>query len=103
VAEVSLENAPLQGALLGKTAPGDIAVVAIRPDDLTPRSQGPIHARVVSAEYRGRDFYGIAATAGGQDLFFRSDRKVEAGEELMLGADQARVLIYPNEATPVKS
>jgi putative spermidine/putrescine transport system ATP-binding protein len=78
-------------------------VVAIRPDDLTPRSQGPIRARVVSAEYRGRDIYGIAATAGGQEQFYRSDRKVDAGEELALGADPARVLIYPNEAQPVKT
>jgi putative spermidine/putrescine transport system ATP-binding protein len=56
---------------------------------------------VASAEYRGRDFYGIAATAGGQELFFRSESKVQTGEELTLGADPARVLIYPNEAAPV--
>jgi len=78
-------------------------VVAIRPDDLTPRSNGPIRARVISAEYRGRDFYGIASAAGGQELFFRSEHKVAAGEELALGADPARVLIYPNEAPPVKA
>ncbi len=103
VAEVSLGTAPLQGSLMGRASPGDTAVVAIRPDDLTTRSNGPIRARVVSAEYRGRDFYGIAATAGGQELFFRSDSRVAAGEELTLGADPARVLIYPHEAPPVKS
>jgi putative spermidine/putrescine transport system ATP-binding protein len=102
-AAVNLEQAVLQGSLIGTAAPGDMAVVAIRPDDLTPQSHGTIRARVISAEYRGRDFYGIAATAGGQELFFRAERKVEAGEELMLGADPARVLVYPGAAKPVVS
>ncbi|MEK9967722.1 MAG: ABC transporter ATP-binding protein [Ferrovibrio sp.] len=99
-AAVSLEHAVLQGCLMGSAAPGDMAVVAIRPDDLIPQASGTIRARVVSAEYRGRDFYGIAATAAGQELFFRAERRVEAGEDLMLGADPARVLVYPGEAKP---
>ncbi|MBN8890128.1 MAG: spermidine/putrescine ABC transporter ATP-binding protein [Rhodospirillales bacterium 70-18] len=74
---------------------GEAAIVAIRPDDLTPRADGPLAARVTAAEYRGRDFYGIAATAEGTELYFRSDIRVAPGETLRLGADAARVLVYP--------
>lgn len=97
-AEVAFEGTALHGSLLGQAMPGTTAIVAIRPDDLTPRGNGAIRATVASAEYRGRDFYGIATTAGGQDLFFRAEHKVAAGEQLTLGADPARVLIYPGEA-----
>ncbi|WP_341895091.1 ABC transporter ATP-binding protein [Ferrovibrio terrae] len=102
-AEVGIEQGILQGSLLGAAKPGDTAIVAIRPDDLTPRSNGPIRATVNSAEYRGRDFYGIATTAQGLELFFRSEHKVSAGEQLTLGADPARVLVYPGEARPAAS
>lgn len=101
--EVSIENAVLRGALMGTAHVGDMAVAAIRPDDLTPRAGGPIRAKVNSAEYRGRDFYGIASTAGGQDLYFRSEHRVTQGEALELGADPQRVLIYPGEARPAVS
>jgi putative spermidine/putrescine transport system ATP-binding protein len=53
---------------------------------------------VESAEYRGRDFYGLARTAGGVELYFRSVERVAVGEVLHLGADPARVLVYPRAA-----
>ena len=71
------------------------ALVAIRPEDLVPMAAGQIAAVVQTAEYRGRDFYGVAATAEGLELFFRSEARVVAGERLLLGADPARVLVYP--------
>ncbi len=71
------------------------AVVAIRPEDLVPMPDGPITATVQTAEYRGRDFYGVAVTAERIELFFRSQTRVGAGEVLRLGADPARVLVYP--------
>jgi putative spermidine/putrescine transport system ATP-binding protein len=76
---------------------GDV-IVAFRPDDLTPREDGPLAATVTAAEYRGRDFFGKAATAGGTELFFRSDAKVAPGETVRLGVDPARLLIYANGA-----
>ncbi|WP_341915049.1 ABC transporter ATP-binding protein [Ferrovibrio terrae] len=103
IAEVRIEQGTLQGSLLGAAKPGDTTIVAIRPDDLTPRNNGPIRATVNSAEYRGRDFYGIATTVQGLELFFRSEHKVSAGEQLTLGADPARVLVYPGEARPAAS
>jgi len=95
MAEVDMGDSVLHGTLLGPATPGEMAIAAIRPDDLTPRSNGRIRARVISAEYRGRDFYGIAATPDGLELYFRAEQKVATGEELLLGADPARVLLYP--------
>jgi putative spermidine/putrescine transport system ATP-binding protein len=74
------------------------AIVAIRPDDLTPRPDGVLAATVQAAEYRGRDFYGIAAMEDGTELYFRADGRVAPGEKLHLGADPARVLVYPGGA-----
>ena len=70
------------------------AIAAIRPEDLTPREGGPVVAQVRIAEYRGRDFYGVAVTAEGLDVFFRAEHRVANGETLRLGADPARVLVY---------
>jgi putative spermidine/putrescine transport system ATP-binding protein len=77
---------------------GNDATVAIRPEDLMPGAEAPISAVVESAEYRGRDFYGTARTSDGVELFFRSEKKVEAGEPLRLGASADRVLVYPRAA-----
>ena len=71
---------------------------AIRPEDLTPMADGAIAATVETAEYRGRDFYGTARTAAGVELFFRAETPVTAGDAVRLGADPARVLIYPAAA-----
>jgi putative spermidine/putrescine transport system ATP-binding protein len=74
------------------------AVVAIRPEDLTPGADAPIAATVANAEYRGRDFYGMATTPDGIELYFRSEARVLPGEALRLGADPARVLVYAGSA-----
>jgi putative spermidine/putrescine transport system ATP-binding protein len=92
-------------AEIGGTAAGGLdaaatgaAIIAIRPDDLTPRADGALVATVQAAEYRGRDFYGIAAMQDGTELYFRADARVAPGETLHLGADPARVLVYPGGA-----
>ena len=43
---------------------GQKILAAIRPEDLTPRSDGPIRAKVETAEYRGRDFLRYGADRG---------------------------------------
>ncbi|MFI4982345.1 MAG: TOBE domain-containing protein, partial [Nevskiales bacterium] len=90
---VSLGAATLQATAVGVV--DGPAMVAIRPEDFSPVPGGPVEATVQSAEYRGRDFYGVAATADGIELFFRSELRVQPGEALRLGADPARVLVYP--------
>jgi putative spermidine/putrescine transport system ATP-binding protein len=85
------------GRLIGTpfAAVGGEVVVAIRPDDLRPSADGPISAKVEIAEYHGRDFYAVGRSAVGTDLYFRSDRRVIAGEVVRLGAAPSRVLVYP--------
>ncbi len=90
---VTLGPAVLAATAVTITSDGP-AILAIRPEDLTPRAGGPIHAVVQSAEYRGRDFYGVATTAEGTELYFRSEDRVTTGETLSLGADPNRVLVY---------
>ena len=94
---LSFGGATLSGTPIEAVGSGD-ATVAIRPDDLTPAPDAPISAVVETAEYRGRDFYGTARTPDNVELFFRSERKVAAGETLRLGADPARVLAYAKGA-----
>jgi putative spermidine/putrescine transport system ATP-binding protein len=89
---VSIGDAALLGTPVDARE-GEV-VIAFRPDDLTPRADGPIAATVTSAEYRGRDFFGKAATPAGTELYFRSERKVAPGENVRLGIDANRLLIY---------
>jgi len=95
VATVQVGGATLSGVPVEQLADGE-AIVAIRPEDLTPRPGGPIAATVATAEFRGRDFFGTALTADRTELFFRSEQRVAPGETLQLGADASRVLIYRN-------
>jgi putative spermidine/putrescine transport system ATP-binding protein len=95
---ITVGGATLAGTPVEEVAAGEVTI-AIRPDDLTPRPDGPIAASIETAEYRGRDFYGTARTADNIELFFRSEQKVAAGEALRLGADAGRVLVYARNAT----
>jgi putative spermidine/putrescine transport system ATP-binding protein len=74
---------------------GARATVAIRPDDLRPTDDGSIAALVEIAEYHGRDFYAVARGTDGEELYFRSDRRIAAGETVRLTAARDRVLVYP--------
>jgi putative spermidine/putrescine transport system ATP-binding protein len=76
-------------------AVGVRATVAIRPDDLRPIADGPIAVTVEIAEYHGRDFYVVARGSAGEELYFRSDRRVAVGETVRLNAVRERVLVYP--------
>ena len=96
-ATVQVAGATLSGVVVERPANGE-AIVAIRPEDLTPQPGGPIAATVATAEYRGRDFYGTALTADRTELFFRSEQSVAPGDALRFGADPSRVLIYANGA-----
>ncbi|KAB0678881.1 ABC transporter ATP-binding protein [Aureimonas leprariae] len=69
--------------------------VSIRPEDLVAGSGEGIAARVVSTEYRGRAFFGMAETGGGETLYFRSDRSHRAGETVTLVPAPDRTLLFP--------
>jgi putative spermidine/putrescine transport system ATP-binding protein len=70
------------------------ALAAIRPEDLTPQPGAPLPATVETVEYRGRDFFGTARTAGGAELFFRAETRLTVGEAVRLGAEAERILVY---------
>ncbi len=87
------------GGVMMPATPIDLAgdgdgLAAIRPDDLLALPGGPLPATVASAEYRGRDFYGIAHAADGTELHFRSEQRVVAGDAIRLGVEPGRVLVY---------
>ncbi len=94
---VSIGSAALDGTPVAGFAEGP-ATVAIRPDDLVPHADGAILATVLTAEYRGRDFYGVATTQEGIELYFRAESRVKTGDPLRLGADPASVLVYAGVA-----
>ncbi len=95
--QVRLGGARIAGCVM-QGGHGRNVIAALRPEDLTPSADGPIAAAVVSAEYRGRGFFGLARTEAGMDLWFRSEQAVSAGEIVHLGAPAERVLVYPSEA-----
>jgi len=91
--EITIGGAKLWGTSVDLIASGD-AIAAIRPEDLSVTSDGPITATVQTAEYRGRDFFGVALTADGTELYFRSEVSVSQGEPIRLSADPHRILVY---------
>jgi putative spermidine/putrescine transport system ATP-binding protein len=95
-AKVEVAGAVIRATAVEQVKSGS-AMIAIRPDDLTPMAEGAISATVESAEYRGQDFYGVARARGGVSLFFRSRIRVEPGESVTLGAAEDRVLLYPED------
>jgi putative spermidine/putrescine transport system ATP-binding protein len=72
----------------------DRVLVAIRPTDLVPLADGPIHAEVTELEYRGEAYYGTASEPGGAELYFRTDVPLDVGAAVRLGAPAERTLIY---------
>ncbi len=73
--------------------PSGPALAAIRPEDLVADTGG-IETIVQQAEYRGRDYYGIAHAKDGTALYFRSDLPIGPGEAIRLGVNPARVLVF---------
>jgi len=97
LSEFAIGAVTMQGTPVAAIEAAD-ATVAIRPEDLVARADGPLAATVETAEYRGRSFFGTARTGDGLELFFRSERQVKVGEAIRLGADPGQVLIYPRQA-----
>jgi putative spermidine/putrescine transport system ATP-binding protein len=75
--------------------PGDAVIAAIRPEDLVPAEDGTVAATVESVEYHGREFFGTARTADRTRLYFCSAGRIAPGEQVRLGANAARVLLFP--------
>jgi len=99
-ATIVFDEARVSGRARGTVRPGDVAVVAVRPEDLHPVASGHngIPAIVSASEFRGREFMGFARSRDGVDLWFRSPDRVDPGSEVHLAADPEQVLIFAGEA-----
>jgi putative spermidine/putrescine transport system ATP-binding protein len=84
---------PMPARPIGTVADG-AGLVAVRPEDLVPGPDAPLAATVLSSEYRGRDFYGIATMADGVELFFRAATRPATGEAIRLGPEPGSALLY---------
>jgi putative spermidine/putrescine transport system ATP-binding protein len=87
-------DAVMQGTPAGSAVEGQVAVAAIRPDDLKVTAGGPLAVTVESAQYHGREFYCSGRTAGGDELYFCSERRVAKGDAVQLAVDPGRALVY---------
>ena len=94
-AQVEVGGARFAGALRETVVAGGAATVSIRPEDLVTTDEGGgLAARVVSIEYRGRAFFGLATAADGTELYFRSDRRVARDDTVRLAALPGRALVF---------
>ena len=106
VKALSGENALVEtcGATIEAQAPdglkaGDKVAVSIRPEDLVAEDGGAgIKAKVESIEYRGRAYFGMASAQDGTELFFRSDRQMARGAEIVLQPLAGRVRLFRESA-----
>ena len=91
---VNVAGARLHGTPQDANLAGGRVVVAIRPEDLVPATDGPIVATVEIAEYHGRDFYAVLRGTDGTMLYCRSPERVGTGQIIRLGARPERVLVF---------
>ncbi len=97
---VAVGPTTVTGAAHQPIAIGAAAIVAVRPEDMTPApaSTQSFAATVTASEYRGRDFYGLARTADGAEIAFRADNAIATGTPIHLSAAEARVLVFAGAA-----
>jgi putative spermidine/putrescine transport system ATP-binding protein len=101
-ATVSVAGAAhMTGRVRENVKPGDPAVVAIRTDDLeqTDSGSGALAAKVISTEFRGREFVSFGDAADGTQLTFRAHTLLEPGTTAQLRADPERALIFRGGTT----
>ncbi len=99
-ADTAAASDPHCGELTGrprKDGLGDKVVIAVRPYDLTVQASGlpGLGVTVELTEYLGRGYQALGRTSDGQSVHFACDRLLSPGEQVVLGADPARALVYP--------
>ena len=88
-------GARLEGTARAPIAAGDGVVAMARPEDFVATADpSGVSARVGAIEYRGRAFFGSAATDDGSEVFFRSDTRRVRGDRVLLRASPERVLVF---------
>jgi putative spermidine/putrescine transport system ATP-binding protein len=95
VALVEACGAQIRALARDALSPGEATLVAVRPEDLLATREGEgIAAEVAAVEYRGRAFFGVAATPDGESLYFRSEAALARGETIRLSAAPDRALAF---------
>ena len=95
-ASVDVGGTSLSGQLREDLGVGASAVIAVRPDDVAagPGGANAIGATVETIEYRGREFVGMARTAGNLEVIFHGPKRAEIGSAVQLTVDPDRALIF---------
>ena len=97
---VPLGGITVAGAAQGSITAGVAVVAAIRPEDvrLGKADGSGLKGRVEVVEYQGRELAVEVALPDGVRLHARTDRKVQAGEDVSVTLTQGRLLVYPSES-----
>ena len=74
--------------------PGEMASIAVRPEDLAATDDGALVATVTATEFRGRDHTGFARMADGTELVFHSEHNAPPGSTVRLRPDPAHTLVF---------
>ena len=94
-AAIDVAGARLTGTMREPLRVGDAAVLSVRPEDLVAVDDGSgMPATVVSMEYRGRAFFGVARAGDGTVLYFRADRALPRGASVTLQPASGQALLF---------
>jgi putative spermidine/putrescine transport system ATP-binding protein len=76
------------------------AVAAIRPEDIVVNGPPPnrVDVTVEVVEYHGREILVGARMPGGESLYFRTEKRLAAGDKATVSVPAERVLVYPSDA-----
>ncbi|HEU6439647.1 MAG TPA: ABC transporter ATP-binding protein [Terriglobales bacterium] len=76
------------------------AVAAIRPEDIVVDGPAPnrVAVTVEVVEYHGREILVGARMLGGESLYFRTEKRLAAGDKATVSVPAERVLVYPSDA-----
>jgi putative spermidine/putrescine transport system ATP-binding protein len=76
------------------------AVAAIRPEDIVVDGPPPnrVEVTVEVVEYHGREILVGARMPGGESLYFRTEKRLAAGDKATVSVPAERVLVYPSDA-----
>ena len=78
---------------------GQSAVAAVRPEDMHPATDGRngLPVKVISTEFRGREFVGFGSADDGTEISFRAEKGLETGSVVKVSASADCVIVYAGD------
>ncbi len=97
VAVLQVGEAKFSGRMRQHVAVGEMAVAAVRTEDLhaIDNQTGGLSVKIAAAEYRGREFVGFGKSGDGTGLSFLASHQLESEGLVSLGARADRVVVFP--------